>query len=177
LKKFFSIVFLGVFVYNVAGYYLVFRILQTHRQNEMREACASGTDDIHSKDDDLTTLSLNNAEEASVHWRSGNEFEYNGHLYDVARTERSGNIVTYYCINDTNEESLIAGVNAHVQNHFDGGAQEKDSKISLKTPSGDYFCNTASVQICLDGRAIVYYQSISLLNSTHSEIPTPPPKA
>ncbi len=43
-----------------------------------------------------------------LNWKDEEEFEFRGEMYDVLKTEISGNNITAYCLRDEKEEELIS---------------------------------------------------------------------
>jgi len=53
---------------------------------------------------------------ANIHWISvGREFEWNDKMYDVSKIEKVESEFQVYCINDTEEESLLGFINSWKQ--------------------------------------------------------------
>lgn len=64
-------------------------------------------------DNELTKIKF--LKSALTHWKSIDEFEYHGKMYDVVSVEDKGTYVVYSCLNDKNEEALLK----HFKKHFD----------------------------------------------------------
>lgn len=56
----------------------------------------------------LETITLTKEEAAQYLIDDGKELNINGRLYDIARIEDKGDKISYFCINDENEEHLFA---------------------------------------------------------------------
>jgi len=105
MKKSFSILLLGIFLFNTMGYYFVFKVNQSMIRSEIRGMINSG---FHKEMCILIKIdrpdSNPNFKKTDLH-----EFSYCGRLYDIVSESVKGNMIWYYCINDKQEERLIAG--------------------------------------------------------------------
>jgi hypothetical protein len=111
MKKSLSILVLGIFLFNTMGYYFVFKVNQSMIQSEIRGMIRSGLH--HSK----YTLVKVDHPESNPQFKilDHNEFTYCGQLYDIVCQTVKGNTTWFYCLNDRQEERLIAGFQ-NVQN-------------------------------------------------------------
>lgn len=126
----------------------------------------------------LTVLNITDSEKGKLHWRSDDEFEYQGRLYDISHSAHQRDTTFYYCVNDTKEESLIANVNEHVKQHTgDADNQSRESKIALKNIVQDYFCNNSLSSSSQERSEYAAFQLSSACIFLQQDIPTPPPKA
>jgi hypothetical protein len=105
MKKSFSVLLLGIFLFNTMGYYFVFKVNQSIIQFQIRGIINSG---FHNEMCILVKIdrpeSNPNFKKTDLH-----EFSYCGRLYDIVSESVKGNTTWYYCINDKLEERLIAG--------------------------------------------------------------------
>ncbi len=105
MKKIFAILLLCLFLFNTMGYYFVFKVNQSIIQSEIRGIINSGN---HKE---MCVLVKIERPENNPNFKQldHHEFSYYGRLYDVISESVKGNTTWYYCINDTQEERLIAG--------------------------------------------------------------------
>ena len=105
MKKSFSILLLGIFLFNTMGYYFVFKVNQSILRFEIRGMINSG---FHKE---MCILVKIDRPESNPDFKKldHNEFSYCGRLYDIVSESVKGNTTWYYCINDKQEERLIAG--------------------------------------------------------------------
>lgn len=88
----------------MGGYYLWFRIEQSHIKNEIKKEVKEGLNN-----EDLVVITVPFNDESSIEWvEKDKEFIYHGEMYDVVKTRSDGRIKQYFCINDKKEEKLIA---------------------------------------------------------------------
>lgn len=106
-----------LFLYNAAGYTLVFTTLQYHARNHIKRLIRQRV-----PEEQLQVFAISAAEENApnssfqrVHER---EFWYRGGLYDIVRSESRGDTTVYYCINDIAEQKLFAQLDEHVRAHM-----------------------------------------------------------
>jgi hypothetical protein len=172
VKKAVSILFLGVFLYNIAGYYVAFKILQHENREQMTEECGTQSGD------NLALLPIADNEKSSIHWRGDDEFEYQGRLYDISHSSHQRDTTYYYCVNDTKEESLVANVNEHVKQHTgDADNQSRESKTALKNVTQDYYYKSARLSSVQEGEKHFILEINLSCSPVHTDVPTPPPKA
>lgn len=99
LKRFISFILLFIFIYNIGGYYIWFRLEQYNIQSEIQNG---------SQKKELTLISVPLNDKSSIIWTEENkEFIYHGEMYDVVKIKTINNINYYYCINDKKEKQLI----------------------------------------------------------------------
>ncbi len=104
MKKIVSIVFVGLFLLNSFGYYFIFSYNQGVLRNEMRSLIRVG----YFKDHNEKLIITNPSSNPDFKWAEKGEFRYKGKLYDLISMEVTGTTVVFNCINDKNEELLIA---------------------------------------------------------------------
>jgi hypothetical protein len=114
LKKTGIIALLCIFLFNTAGYYVVFLTQQMQIRSEIRSQINAGYYDKNF----TSVITLNKSELRNVEFfDDGNEMEYKGSRYDIARKTESNENVTFYCINDSEETSLLAKLDNHISTH------------------------------------------------------------
>ncbi|MEI8048588.1 MAG: hypothetical protein WCI92_14495 [Bacteroidota bacterium] len=98
-----AILLCGLLIYNSLGYFLVLSVVRMAvRQQKWAQ--------LSSIPDQQLTIFVFNKEGANPRLKAVNKHEIlvDGKLYDVARKIEKGTSVTYYCLRDSKEESLIA---------------------------------------------------------------------
>jgi len=94
-----------VFLINTIGYYFVYRVNQSVIRYETRAMIHSG---FHKEL--FIIISIRNPEtNRNFKKLDRDEFSYYGKLYDVVSESVHGNIISYYCLNDRQEDRLLAG--------------------------------------------------------------------
>ncbi|TRZ74584.1 MAG: hypothetical protein D4R97_03900 [Bacteroidetes bacterium] len=103
IRKFLSILFAGLIIFNLFGYYFVFKCDQIRVKTEMKAMIRSGSFRGY---EEITIL--NPATDRDFKMLDKDEIRYRGKLYDVISIRISGTSVIFRCINDTKEEQLLA---------------------------------------------------------------------
>jgi hypothetical protein len=121
VKKLLAIAVLALFLFNTMGYFFVFRINQSYIRNEVKEIIKSGNLKAN-----YTLLKIANpASNPDFKKTETDEFVYFGRMYDVVSERSKGDTTYFYCINDKQEEELIAGFQS-IQKYSPGtGSSEK----------------------------------------------------
>ena len=107
------------------------------------------------------------------------EFVYKGKLYDIVRQKSDGVNTVFYCINDKNEESLIEGLEEHIQRNTDQNLPAKNNTSNLvKNIVKDALPDKQYKQICNYCSKITFNTYYNLyLKEQFIPPPTPPPKS
>ncbi|MGZ4034183.1 MAG: hypothetical protein ACXVPU_04410 [Bacteroidia bacterium] len=135
MKKILPPVLLAIFLFNVAGYFIVFKIEQSQVKDEIESEIKAGVNT-----EDLTIITINKTDLSSIQWTESNkEMRYKDALYDVVKSCDSEKTITYYCINDTKEESLFASLDNHINTHVVANKTDKNSKKSVENFVKLYF--------------------------------------
>ncbi|MCX6280735.1 MAG: hypothetical protein NTU51_02100 [Bacteroidetes bacterium] len=106
MKKIVPVVVLIAMLFNAAGYYIVYEFNRFLIRREVTSLVRHGY-----FDHELSRFSVFNPS-ANPNFRrvDDREIVYNGNLYDVVKEVPNGRIITFYCIHDSKEELLIAGL-------------------------------------------------------------------
>lgn len=109
MKKVLVYTTLVLFLFNSMGYYLLFEINQYLIKKEMSM-------EIEKKQKPLIMLCIADADQDDDFRRiHKGEIQYKGCMYDVAREYKSGRTSVFFCLQDTREDNLMAGLNkAHL---------------------------------------------------------------
>jgi hypothetical protein len=103
IRKALSILFAGLILFNLFGYYFVFRCDQARIKREMRAMLRNGSCRGWEE------ITVQNPESNPDFKRiDSKEFRYQGRMYDIISVRFLVNSVVFRCINDTREEQLIA---------------------------------------------------------------------
>jgi hypothetical protein len=71
------------------------------------------------------------SENSAFKWMEENEFRYKGKMFDVISSEKQGNVNIFCCLNDKNEESLMAQYEGLVKHHTDTALPYKQKSLHL----------------------------------------------
>ena len=107
MKRVFAALITLLFLFNMMGYYFVFSYNQYLVRSEMKSFIKAGY-----FEDSYVVLKLANTDFIRV---DKGEFRYKDKLYDIVSEQKTGNFTTFRCINDKNEERLLAGFHHYVE--------------------------------------------------------------
>jgi hypothetical protein len=125
LKKVFALSLLFFILFNSMGYYILFELDKLIVRKEMN-ARISGTSS------NLICLKIEKGEQnQSFHRLGDREIEYSGRLYDVFREIDKGDTILIFCIPDTKEEQLYAGLKRINHNNQRSSLWDHLVKIAL----------------------------------------------
>ncbi len=111
MKKTLTLFVLFAMLFNTAGYYIVYEFGRYLVKKEITSLLEHG-----GLDNELSVFSVYNPSADPAFRRvDKHEIVYHGNLYDVSKEVMKGKTVTFYCIRDTREENLIAGMNSMQQ--------------------------------------------------------------
>jgi len=106
MKKILPVFVLFIMLFNAAGYYIVYEFNRFLIRQEVSSLLKHGC-----LDHELSVLTVfNPAADPAFRRVDNREIVYHGNMYDVAREVHKGKTVSFYCIRDTKEENLIAGM-------------------------------------------------------------------
>ena len=118
LKKVLPIFLLLAFLFNMGGIFVVFKIEQFKIRRAIKQEIKAGLDE-----DELHYFTFSAVEYAQLDWeRENKEFRLGREMFDIIRMKNAGDTMELYCVNDTEEALLFAGL--------DELAKEKSEKES-----------------------------------------------
>lgn len=104
MKKYISLILLIITLTTGNGYYLYFTYLQHNVQQDIKSKL-EGT--IPNKN--LSIIVITNSNNNKIFWtRKDKEFRYEGKMFDIVKVKIKNNKTYYYCLNDVNENILVA---------------------------------------------------------------------
>ena len=166
MRRIISLVLFAVFLFNLEGYYFIFRIKQLTIQKNIQA-------EIRSKltNDKLILFIVPTHKVPLIHWiRKDIEFIQNGKLFDVVRSKTIEGLKYYYCIDDIKEKRLIADY----QKKCD---QNNKSKKPIRTVSNTvYLLSSFSIIIPQPCYIRGFCNPVFDFNSRITDIISPPPK-
>lgn len=135
VQRFLSILLLALYVYNLAGYILVFLILRGDARHDVSEQIASGTTRASWITMTFPTTALL-AGKTGVQWLELDEFRYDGTLYDVVSREERGDTTVIVCYADIKETQVYAAIDHHTSRQ--AGAQDvAHPLVQIKSAIGE----------------------------------------
>ena len=161
----------GLFIYNSMGYLLVYSAMLSVRKQqafaEIRQL----------QKQPVIAITLARTDKSKLENKKNRlEIKLNGCMYDVVRTETSGDNIIYYCVRDIREEHLIHQMNLLSKNNSGSNPLQKSASLII-----DQVIKTALISTALHfGRfsTIIRYHTrlIPTYFSPVMAIPAPPPQ-
>lgn len=175
MKKVISIFLFGIFLFNMAGYFIAFKSFQYQIKKEIKAEIKKNVNP-----NELTTIVIDKKQINKIDWlEEGKEMYYNGKLYDVVRHTKNGTSITYYCINDKQEELLFANLEEHIATHIAANKPIKNqaTKNLSNTVIKLYFSNGQSFEF---NSVLLNEQAFFSINLSYKSVLTetdfPPPE-
>ena len=95
------------------GYFIAFKVTQFQMKSTIVSQIKLGI-----SNDAQTIITINKNELSKIDWQENDkEMVYNNKRYDVIKSKEDKTTITYYCINDKQEETLFADLNDHINSH------------------------------------------------------------
>ena len=173
IRKFFSLFFAGMMLFNLFGYYFVFKCDQICVKNEMKEMIRNGS--LYGHYEEITIL--NPATDRNFKMLDKDEILYRGKMYDVISSKTSGTSVVFRCINDTKEEQLLASFNKYSTwvTGMNLPERSRNSQAMLHHIIKHALLNNFSVQPPSVSSVLLFFEPVRDFNSISIQPSFPPP--
>ena len=174
MKKAISIVLLGFFLFNTAGYYVFFKIAQIEIKREIKKEMK-----LSLQLEELTIIKFRTSDINSIHWIEKNkEFIYHDQMFDIVKSSSNINETTFYCINDKQEKKLFQNLEEQVLKQIENN---KNSKSDSSKKNADNIVKTyffeEFISFLFQGSSPYTYNHYSKsYTSVDVLISTPPPR-
>jgi hypothetical protein len=126
LKKSFSVLLLAAVIFNMTGFFIVFKIEQSIVRKNIKRQIKDGVpnSELHS-----FTMSISDYE--NLDWlKAEKEFKFNNSLFDVVKSTKFKDSITLQCINDRQELELFARLDQAVQNQMERESNAPNSPLN-----------------------------------------------
>ncbi len=111
MKRAAVILILGIFLFNLGGYFVAFKALEYQAKKEIKSRIKNGI-----PEKELIRIEIDEANSSELMWIKVNkEFIYLGEMYDIVRSEVENSGSVYYCIPDKQEKKLFAHIEDHIR--------------------------------------------------------------
>ena len=107
------LVILMLFLFHSVGFFVVFELARYEIKTEIKKQIKKAVPDNLLCEIKFPNR-INADREAGLRWEDEKEFWYDGSMYDVVRTRITNDTISYYCINDSKETQLFAGLHRQV---------------------------------------------------------------
>jgi len=161
----------GLLIYNSLGYFLVFSAMRIAvRQQKWAELS-------NIPDNQLTTFVFaKNSSDSRLQRVNNHEIIVDGRLYDIVRKTETSSTVTYLCLYDQKEETLIANTRLLNSQAQQSPFQQKARLIVEKIITTGIIDNNADIQP--DSQAVCFSNCIkTFYTGPAMQIAFPPPQS
>jgi hypothetical protein len=176
MRKIFSILLCVLFLFNVSGYFVVFKLMQYNARQEMQASIKNKIPDNEIKEIIIpnSEIALSSLTFRFVH---ENEIIYNGCLYDIVKKRTNGNNTIFYCVLDTQENRLVSGLNENFKRNTDQvPAKNKTNPLTQNIIKEALPENKTSFKIKLLSTE-THFNYLSNILEEYIPVFSPPPKA
>jgi len=157
------------------GYFIAFKAMQYEIKSNIISQIKLGVPTAEE-----TVLTIAKSDLTNIDWKEqGKEMVYNGKRYDVIKTKEEATTITYYCINDKQEETLFANLDNQINTHISN--QKSSSKGTTKNMVNDIvkiiFNQTSSFSFNSEATSSRYFlpYEVSFTSET-IQTTSPPPR-
>lgn len=173
MKKIVTLFLLSIFLFNTVGYFIAFEVVQSEIKNEIDTEIK---EKINSPE--LIAIVINKLQLSETKWsEDGKEMYYDDKFYDVVRHTENATSITYYCINDKEEETLFANLEDHINTQIAANTPTKNQKKSVDNVIKLYFSNELSTKFnIISFTSLQFYPTNLTYKSLFIETDFPPPK-
>jgi hypothetical protein len=127
VKRLFSFLFLIVFIWQLAGFFIYFEIERFHVRKDIKRAIKHSLPQNQYKQFNFT-----NAEFNELTWINDHEFKMNGRLYDVVKKNKSNVGFSVSCIDDIQETVLFAQLDEATVSNLNNQPEKAPLKLFIK---------------------------------------------
>jgi hypothetical protein len=174
VRKILSILFAGLILFNIFGYYVVFKCDQIRVRTEVQAMIRNGS--LRGVYEEITIPYP--ATNRDFTMLDKGEFRFRGKLYDVVSVRFSGTSMIFKCINDTREEQLLARYEKYSTWVAGMNLPEKsrNSQAMLYHIIKHALLNNYSIEAPASSSVVLFFEPARDFNSRNLEPTFPPPK-
>ncbi len=131
MKKVLSISLLLIFLFQMTGYYFVFKIQQSEIRKEFKRLLQTGI-----AEDKLVVIEFDKnckpAKGEEIKFIENHEILYHNTFYDIVRKETLGSVTKYFCIADHDETLIFARFSKVMKQESNKNNDRKNHNNSFK---------------------------------------------
>ncbi len=127
MKRLFSFLFLIVFVWQLAGFFIYFEIERYHVRKDIKRAIKHS---LHQNE--YKQFNFTNEEFKELTWINDHEFKMNGRLYDVVKKNKNEFGYSVSCIDDIQETVLFAQLDEATTSNMNNQPEKAPFKSFIK---------------------------------------------
>lgn len=166
-----GIFLITLFLYQIIGIQFVYSYKQNAIRKEIKKRIKEGVDA-----NDLHYIQYSDQNKKDFVWIKKKEFKYQGKLYDVVfKKVNSDGIVTFECIDDTQEALLFKSLDDLVNGNLNTKGLTKLLKLGFEITSINYPISINQFELSDTNNKNEYYYLTSTYY-TNIGIDTPPPQ-
>lgn len=174
MKKYTGFILLIILIAPFTGYYVALNLEKIEVRRTVKQQILSGINEKH-----LVRFTINSDDVSTkLNWIHAHEFEYDGQLYDVVRTESANGFTTLICFPDNKETALHKKIETLISNAMHHEQKDKEKKQFRKLFKQLYFTESVSCLKTIDNSLANIAASGWFCNYSGIVIspPAPPPK-
>jgi hypothetical protein len=177
IKSFLSLLLLFAILFNFTGTFIVFKVQQAQIRKSIKQQIKSGI-----SEDELHFFRLTQAEYEQLDWeRPDIEFHKDNEMFDIVRSEKVGDSIHLYCVNDKEEKVLFAQLDVMIQKKMEQDSRRPTPPISKVAKVLKLVYVTAEFSFQITSISCHEKTDFSPVNSFYRshklEVLTPPPNA
>ena len=168
MRKAVAVFLLVVFLFNLTGLFIVFKIQKSFIRNEVMQLLLSPD-----FEKDLTVITVTVENKKLFEWENEKEFRYNGIMYDIVKEKTNAvGELEFVCFADEDDTKLWSSMTELVKNNNSSQTIKNLVKLfsSIFLPAAkisvDYFSDTS----------LMHHSFSATIPFAENEIPSPPPK-
>ena len=169
MKKAFSILLIGVLIFSVVGYEIIFSFM-LYQYKEDGENIINSRSEVENE----VVLVINSTNENLLHRRNRHEVEFKGIMYDIRKEEKRGNDLILHAVMDLNEQDLVNDF--RIENKNDGSGNHSKARIYNKDYSRIYLISFVPKKFSRGIASKIAISSIIEYNQPDEQLNTPPPQ-
>ncbi len=155
------------------GYYISFKILEYEIKSKIEGGIKSATFECA-----LTEIVIDEDGAKNIEWiEEGKEMNYKGQFYDIVKMSMVLKQITYYCINDEEEEALFAALNDHIKTNIIDSWSLKNNSSKKIIDQVKFYFSQGDIGLYNHQSLNKVFLSVNLIYSpAFIEIDSPPPE-
>lgn len=172
MKKIVPLFLLSLFVYNIVGYTLLFKIEQYQAKEAIEEKIKSTL-----PENLLTVVEVKKNKKNEFQFLDFDEKEliYKGNRYDIVKTISTKDATFYYLLNDKQEQKLVTELEKNVKDNSENTNNSNKNEVVKKVVK-DYFFETALHNIITTETKIQFSPLLFSIADGFNSLATPPPQ-
>jgi hypothetical protein len=168
MRKILSILMIFIFSYSVIGFYLSFEIEHNQIHKEVQSRIIKSLPESQ-----LAVIKIPFSDKKKIRWKEyGKEFNYEGNMYDVVRSEIRTDTTYYWCFSDEKETKLLVHFDQLIKDQTD----HSRSKQIQKKQEVNYFLKEVSSGSFLTEKPMLFCNFSSFYKSIVIDVLSPPPR-